>query len=172
MTCFKLGLDLVALRLGGSRFLIPDGALLVNSGKRVPAPFSEAFIIVRLEGSGGRSLCTLGNSERVCGRRGLKRGEMRFGDRFINMEDVALIELGAGMDGVLGVLPSLGRLFALDGDGCTAEDEITPFTVVEDVEFPKPGEYDCADPVLVTRGMITLIRPGPSTDNQSLPRQS
>ena len=139
MICFKLGLDLVAARLGGSRFLIPDAVLLVNSGKSVPAPFSAAFIIVRWGTSGGRSLCTLGNSDSVCGRRGLKRGDMRFGDRFINIEDVALIELGAGMEGVLGVLPSRGKLFALEGDGCTAEDEPIPFNVVEDVESPKPG---------------------------------
>ena len=148
------------MRLGGSRFLIPEeeGGSLVNSGKSVPVPFSLAFIIVRLGASGATSLCTLGNSDRVCGRRGLKRGVKTFGDRFVNMDDDALIELGAGMDGVLGVLPSRGKLLALDGDGCTPEDEPIPFNVVEDVEFPKPGEYDGTDPVLVTRGMMEWIR--------------
>lgn len=73
------------------------------------------------------------------------------------MEDVVLIELGAGMAGVLGVPPSLGKLLALEGDGCTPDDEPKPFKVVADVEFPNPGEYDGADPVLVTRGMLVLI---------------
>jgi hypothetical protein len=82
----------------------------------------------------------LGNSDRVCGRRGLKRGDIRLGDRFANIEVAALIELGAGMDGVLGALPSLGKLLALEGDGCTPEDEPIPFNAVDDVEFPKPGE--------------------------------
>lgn len=140
MICFKLGLDLVAMRLGGSRFLMPEGVLLAKSGKSVPEPFSVAFITVLLGASGGISLCTLGNSDRVCGRRGLKRGDSMLGDRFANMEVVALIELGAGMDGVLGALPSLGKLLALEGDGCTEEDEPRPFKVVEDAAFPKPGE--------------------------------
>ncbi len=59
-----------------------------------------------------------------------------FGERLMNIEDVALIELGAGIEGVLGVLLILGRLLALDGDGCTEGVEPMLLNEVDVVEFP------------------------------------
>jgi hypothetical protein len=129
-----LGLDLVAVRLGGSRLRTPDDdpdvALLENSGSNVPLPPSAALMIFRAGRLGAISLCTVGKSATFCLRIGLKLGDSILGDLFMNMEVDVLSELGAGIIGVLCVLATRGRLVALDGAGSTAVVEPPPFNML------------------------------------------
>jgi hypothetical protein len=107
MALIVLGLDLVALRLGGSLLFIldPIGDLLEKSGNKVPLPLSAALMIFRAGSLGALSLCTVGRSASFLLRRGLNRGDAILGDWFMNTGGAGVLsELGAGIGGVLGPL--------------------------------------------------------------------
>lgn len=97
--------------------------LLEKSGNNVPEPLSAARRMFRFGALGAMSLCTVGNSPVVaCFRIGLNLGDTMLGDRFINMDDDAFREAGAGTAGTtFFAVPNRGRLLALDGAGSGVE---------------------------------------------------
>lgn len=142
MICFKLGLDLVALRWGGSRFrmtaLDSEVLLELKSGNKVPEPLSAARSIFRSGFLGALSLCAEGGSLVVaCLRIGLNLGDTMFDDRLlINIDDDVLVEDGAGTFVTLEKLPNRGTLLALAGAVSTGGVELLPFIDADDVECP------------------------------------
>jgi hypothetical protein len=121
----RLGLDRVVNRLGGARFLGPEG---VKSGNREPEPLTAARTIELLAGVGETiSLFVTGSS-------GTANPMFDF---FFKMYGDGLDVAVLRAEPLVGV--SLGKLLALDGALCT------PFCV---------GRKGDEDPRLFTRGIL------------------